>query len=249
MAEELPQTPPGVGQEVASPEQPPVTPDAAEVQPKPPEMVPVEDLRKVQGVKDREVAAATARAQTAEQRLAALETSMEQLATQTMGADEAQQFIGQRRQQSQLADLQRQATEGQKYRDIIRMSNDSNIPISEFEAVLGNPNATYLDAQKVVTSYYQKQIEDFRRQKGVIQEEAKTVARKVERQERSEDGSDAIGAPAEPTVGSPDLEAQYQKEKAAIIAGAAAGRRGMDTALLRLRSKYRDLGLDSLKPS
>lgn len=243
MAEELPQ-------EVASLEQPPVTPDAAEVQPKPEvEMVPVDDLRKVQGVKDREVAAATARAQAAEQRLAALEASMEQLATQTMGADEAKEFIGARRQQSQLADLQRQATEGQKVKDILEMARVNDVPISEFEAVLASPGATYIDAQQVVSGFYQKQLEELRRQQNAAQKETETVARKVERQERSEDGADAIGAPAEPTTGSPDLEAQYQKEKAAIIAGALAGRRGMDSALLNLRSKYRNLGLDSLKTS
>jgi len=244
MAEEL---------QTASPEQPPVTPPAAEVQPKAEapkeETVPLEDLRKVQSVKDREVAAAIARAQVAEQRLAALEASMEQLATQTMGADEAQQFIGQRRQQSQLADLQRQATEGQKVKDILEMARKNNVPISEFENVLANPGASYIDAQQVVTGFYQKQLEELRRQQNTAQKEAETVARKVQRQERSEDGSDAIGAPAEPTTGSPDLEAQYQKGRAVILAGALAGRRGMDSQLLALRSKYRNLGLESLKPS
>ena len=235
MAEEL---------QSASPKEEPTTPKAAVVQPEPkPEVVPVSDLRALQGKKDREVAAATARAQAAEQRLAALEASMEQLATQTMGADEAQEFIGQRRQQSQLADLQRRATEGQKFKDILEMARKNNVPISEFEAVISNPGATYIDAQSVVTGFYQKQLAALQKQQVAAQKEADTVARKVQRQERSENGSDAIGAPAEPTTGSPDLEAQYQKEKAAIIARAMAGQRGQDTALLRLRSKYRDLGL------
>lgn len=235
MAEEL---------QSASLEEEPTTPEAAVVQPEPkPEVVPVSDLRALQGKKDREVAAATARAQAAEQRLAALEASMEQLATQTMGADEAQEFIGQRRQQSQLADLQRRATEGQKFKDILEMARKNNVPISEFEAVISNPGATYIDAQSVVTGFYQKQLAALQKQQVAAQKEADTVARKVQRQERSENGSDAIGSPAEPTTGSPDLEAQYQKEKTAIIARAMAGQRGQDTALLRLRSKYRDLGL------
>lgn len=240
-------------QQPASDQEPEATPKADEVQPKAEapkeEMVPLKDLRKLHSVKDREIAAATARTQAAEQRLATLEASMEQLATQTMGADEAKEFIGARRQRSQLADLQRQAADGQKLKDIYKMARDSNVPIGEFEAVLANPASTYLDAQKVVSDHYQQQIKELRQQQATDQEEAETMARKAQRQERNEDGSDAIGAPAEPTTGSPDLEAQYQKKKEAIIAGAAAGRRGMDTALLRLRSEYRDLGLDSLKAS
>lgn len=227
------------------------TPEAAEVQP---EMVPVSDLRKVQGVKDRELAvkdrevtAATTRAQMAEQRLAALEASMEQLATQTMGADEAQAFIGERRQQSQMADLQRRATEGQKFRDILEMARKNSVPISEFEAVIANSGATYIDAQQVVSGFYQKQLDDLKRQQATAEAEAATVARKVERQVRNEDGSDAIGAPAEPTTGSPDLEAQFEKEKQQIIARALAGQRGQDSALLALKHKYHKLGLASLQ--
>ena len=222
------------------------TPEAAEkVQPEI-KMVPEDDLRALQGTKDREVAAATTRAQMAEQRLAALEASMEQLATQTMGADEAQEFIGQRRQQSQLTDLQRRANEGEKFKAIIEMARKNNIPVEAFDAVLANPNANYVDAQLVVTEYYQKQLDDLRRQQATAETEAATVARKVVRQERSEDGSDAIGAPAEPTAGSPDLEAQYKKDLADITARALAGQRGQDSALLALRSKYRKLGLASL---
>lgn len=241
MAEEL---------QVASEDQEQATPEAAEVQPEPkPEVVPVSDLRALQGVKDREVAAATARAQAAEQRLAALEGSMEQLATQTMGADEAKEFIGARRQQSQIDRLQRQAADGQKFQDIYKMARENNVPIEEFDSVIANPGASYTDAQQVVTGFYQKQLDDLRKQQNIAKTEAETVARKVERQERSTNGADAIGAPAEPTTGSPDIETQYQKEKEAILAGARAGRRGMDTALLNLRIKYRKLGLDSLQVS
>lgn len=237
MAEEL---------ETASEDQEQSTPKAAEkVQPEI-KMVPEDDLRALQGTKDREVAAATTRAQMAEQRLAALEASMEQLATQTMGADEAQAFIGQRRQQAQHTDLQRQAAEGQKFKDIVKMARENEIPVEAFDAVLANPGATYQDAQFVVSGYYKKQLDDLKRQQVKAETEAATVARKVVRQERSENGSDAIGAPAEPTAGSPDLEAQYEKEKADIIARALAGQRGQDSALLNLRSKYRKLGLASL---
>ena len=232
----------------ASDDQEQPTPAPAEVQPEPKqEVVPMSDLRALQGTKDREVAAATTRAQAAEQRLAALEGSMEQLATQTMGTDEAKEFIGQRRQQSQLADLQRQAAEGQKFKDILKMARENKVPISEFEAVLANPNASYSDAQQIVTSFYQKQLDDLRKQQTTAQAEAATVARKVERQERSTNGADAIGAPAEPTTGSPDLEAQFEKEKAVIIARAMAGQRGQDSALLALKNKYRKLGLASLQ--
>lgn len=232
--------------QAASEDQEQATPEAAEVQPEP-KMVPEADLRALQGVKDREVAAATTRAQAAEQRLLALEASMEQLAAKTMGADEAQEFIGARRQQSQLVDLQRQAAEGQKYKDILEMARENNVPISEFEAVLANPGASYTDAQQIVTSFYQKQLDDLRKQQATAQTEAATVARKVERQERATNGSDAIGAPAEPTTGSPDLETQYEKEKATIVARAMAGMRGQDSALLALKNKYRKLGLDSLQ--
>lgn len=234
MAEEL---------QVASEVQEQPTPKAAEVQPEI-KMVPEDDLRALQGVKDREVAAATTRAQAAEQRLQALEASMEQLATQTMGADEAQAFIGERRQQSQLAGLQRRAAEGQKFKDILEMARKNNVPIDEFEAVIGNPSATYIDAQAVVTSFYQKQLDDLRKQQSVAQVEAATVARKVERQERSENGSDAIGAPAEPTAGSPDLEAQYLKEKSEVTSQALAGKQGMFRVLQDLKAKYRNLGLN-----
>lgn len=234
MAEEL---------QVASEVQEQPTPKAAEVQPEI-KMVPEDDLRALQGVKDREVAAATTRAQAAEQRLQALEASMEQLATQTMGADEAQAFIGERRQQSQLAGLQRQAAEGQKFKDILEMARKNNVPIDEFEAVIGNPSATYIDAQAVVTSFYQKQLDGLRKQQGIAQVEAATVARKVERQERTENGSDAIGAPAEPTAGSPDLEAQYLKEKSEVTSQALAGKQGMFRVLQDLKAKYRNLGLN-----
>ena len=231
----------------ASEDQEQPTPEAAEVQPEPKiAMVPETDLRAMQGVKDREVAAATTRAQMAEQRLAALEASMEQLATQTMGTDEAQEFIGQRRQQSQLTDLQRRANEGEKFKAIIEMARKNNIPVEAFDGVLANPNASYADAQLVVTGYYQKQLDDLTRQQAKAEVEAETVARKVVRQERSENGSDAIGAPAEPTAGSPDLEAQYKKDLADITARALAGQRGQDSALLALRNKYRKLGLASL---
>lgn len=242
MAEEL--------QPVSGNEQEQATPKAAEVQPEV-EMVPVSDLRKVQGAKDREVtaktrelAAATARAQAAEQRLSAIEASMEQLATQTMGADEAQAFIGQRRQQSQLTSLQQQAAEGQKFKDIVKMAQENKIPVEAFDAVLANPGASYADAQQVVTEFYQKQLNDLRKQQAKAEVEAKTVARKVVRQERSENGSDAIGAPAEPTAGSPDLEAQYLKEKSEVTSQALAGRQGMFRVLQDLKEKYRKLGLN-----
>ena len=232
---------------IASDDQGQTTPAPAEVQPEPkPEVVPVSDLRALQGVKDREVAAANAARVAAEQRLAALEASMEQLATKTMGADEAKEFIGARRQQSQFTDLQRQAAEGQKYQDIFKMARDNNVPISEFEAVLANPGASYTDAQQIVTGFYQKQLDDLRKQQAIAKTEVEAVARKVERRERATNGADTIGAPAEPTTGSPDLEAQYKKEEAAIIAHALAGHRGQDSALLALRNKYRKLGLDSI---
>jgi len=229
----------------ASDDQEQPTPEAAEVQPEPKqEVVPVSDLRALQGVKDREVAAAITRAQDAEQRLAALEASMEQLATQTMGADEAQEFIGQRRQQSQLAGLQRQAAEGQKLKDILKMARENKIPVEAFDTVLASPGASYEDAQLVVTEYYKKQLDDLKRQQAAAEVEAATVARKVERQERTTNGADAIGAPAEPTTGSPDLEAQYLKEKSEVTSAALAGKHGMFRVLQNLKLKYRNLGLN-----
>lgn len=241
MAEEL---------QVASEDQKQSTPDAAEVQPEP-KMVPEADLRALQGVKDREVTAktrelatATAKAQAAEQRLSALEASMENLATQTMGADEASEFIGARRRASQLTQLQTQAAEGQKFKDIVKMARENKIPVEAFDAVLANPGASYTDAQLVVTEYYRKQLDDLKRQQAKAETEAETVARKVVRQERSENGSDAIGAPAEPTAGSPDLEAQYLKEKSEVTSQALAGRQGMFRALQDVRAKFRKLGLD-----
>lgn len=241
MAEEL---------QVASDDQEQPTPEAAEVQPEI-KMVPETDLRALQGVKDREVtaktrelAAAIARANAADQRLAALETSMENLATQTMGADEAQAFIGQRRQQAQHTDLQRRAAEGQKFKDIVRMARENKIPVEAFDAVLANSGASYEDAQLIVTEYYKKQLDDLRKQQAKAETEAATVARKVQRQERSENGSDAIGAPAEPTAGSPDLEAQYLKEKSEVTSQALAGKQGMFRVLQDLKAKYRKLGLN-----
>lgn len=225
----------------------PVTPDATEVQPEP-KMVPEGDLRKMQGIKDREVAAAQQRAQAAEQQLAAMQASMNSqmadLARRTMGEDEATQFITQQQGQQQWTALQRQAAEGNKYRSIFRTAREYGVPISEFEEILSNPNAGPTDAQRVVMTFHQRELDALRKAQTTAEKEAATVQRQTQRQQRAGNGADAIGAPVEPTTGSPDLEAQYQKEKSQITSRALAGGQGMFQVLQTLKAKYRKLGLN-----
>ena len=183
-------------------------------------------------------------AETSRQRLAAIEASMESLARQTMDPQDAQQFIASQRGQRQQADLQQQAGMARKYEDIFRMSREGGVPIDEFEAVRANPAATPEDAQRVVTDFWRRKVEAAEREAAQREKEAAVTAQKVQRQERTENGADRIGTPAEPTEGSQDLEAQYREEAQVFKNAALRGERGDWTQrLLDLKIKYRGLGL------
>jgi len=231
-------------QEGVSTEEPQVTP-AGEAQPDAPKMVPVEDLRSLQATKDREVSAAKREAATAQQRLAALEASMETLAHRTMEPQDAQAFIQDQRGQRQQASLQQQAAMATKYEDIFKMSRQNEVPISEFEGVLADSNATPADAQAVVTNFWRSKVEAAEKAVQKQEQEAAVATAQVQRQTRNQDGSDKIGTPAEPATGSPDLEAQYQEEKNTLIAASQRNPRGKDwlRALIDLKAKYREQGL------
>lgn len=228
----------------SSPVEEPKTTPEGEAPPEP-KLVPEEDLRRLQAVKDREVTAAKREADAMRQRLAAMEASMETLARQTMEPQDAQRFVQERRGQRQQADLQQQAGMARKYEDIFRMSRENDVPITKFEAVLANSAAKPEDAQKVVTDFWREKVKAAEREAKQREQEAAVTVAKVQRKERTEDGSDRIGTPAEPAGGSPDLEAQYLEEKSKLTNAALRGERGdWLKKFVDLKSKYRKLGLD-----
>lgn len=231
-------------QEGVSAEEPQVTP-TGEAQPDAPKMVPETDLRALQAVKDREVTAAKREATAAQQRLAALEASMETLAHQTMEPQDARAFIKDQRGQRQQASLQQRAAMATKYEEIFAMSRKNDVPISAFEGVLADPNATPADAQAIVTNFWRTKVEAAEKAVQKQEQEAAVVATQTKRKERNENGSDKIGTPAEPATGSPDLEAQYQEEKKTLIAASQANPRGKNwlQEIINLKARYREQGL------
>jgi len=235
----------------ASDEQTPVTPSAETVQPEPvPEMVPVTDLRALQGVKDREVAAAKREADGLRQRMQALQDSMEgqmdALAQQTMEPEDYSAYAGERQQQQQNTELQRQQYEAQKLSTIVDLAGRYDIPVSAFDAVRANPYAAYGEAFQVVSDHQETKLKQLEQQIATGKQEAETKTRQTQRQDRHESGADSIGSPAEPATGSPDLMAQYQKERQAILTGVRSGstRKNWTTEMLNLKARYRELGLD-----
>lgn len=223
-------------------EEPKVTPEGEA--PPEPKLVPEEDLRRLQAVKDREVAAANREATAMKQRLAAMEASMESLARQTMQPEDAAQFVAGQRGQREMDDLRRRAALLAKYEDIDRMARENEVPLDKFAAVRANLNATPADAQAVVTNFWREKVKTAEREVAQREKEATVTAQKVQRQERTNDGADRIGTPAEPAGGSPDLEAQYRKEAKVFKDAALRGERGDWTQkLLDLKIKYRELGL------
>ena len=243
MAEEL-QKPP-------STEEGPVTPDAEEVQPvAAPKMVPESELRALQAKKDREVAAAKRELEAARAQMDALRASMEtdvaELARATMEPGQAQEFIGQRQSQRQMDEMRRKAYEADKLKSIVELSEKHNIPLSEFAEVRNNPYAQVTDALAVVSAALEKQQKELEAMLKKREAEAQTAAEQAERKERKESGADKISTPPEPAKGSPDLMAQYQQKRQAILEASARSRgRGDHTAqMLALKREYRDLGLD-----
>jgi len=239
-------------QKTASEEQTPVTPDAETVQPEPaPTMVPESDLRALQAVKDREVAAAKREAEGLRQQMQALQASMEgqmdALAQRTMEPEDYSAYSGVQQQQRQADELQRQQYEAQKLKTIVDLAGRYNIPVNAFDAVRANPYAAYGEAFQVVSDHQEKQLKELEQRIATQQREAETATRQTQRQERQTTGADSIGSPAEPaTGGSPDLMAQYQKERQAILTGVRSGstRKNWTTEMLNLKDRYRKLGLD-----
>lgn len=236
----------------ASDEQAPVTPATEPVQPEP-EMVPVTDLRALQAVKDREVAAAKREAENYRQQVQAIQASqastegqMDALARQALPPEDYSAFAEQRQQQQQATALQRQQYEAQKLATIVDLASKNDIPISAFDAVRNNPYAQYGDAFQVVSDYQAKRLKELEQQIATRQQEAEVMARQTQRQDRQATGADSIGSPAEPATGSPDLMAQYQKRRQEILIGSQQRptARRWTQEMLNLKAEMREKGLD-----
>jgi hypothetical protein len=219
----------------------------------PPEkLIPEADLRKFQSQADKRQAelqsqleAAQSRVAAAEQQMGALQASMAQLAQETMEPEDAQAFITQQQQAQDYAALQRDATLHRRRQYADNLAEQYGIPPAEFNAVINNPTATQQDALKVVSDYLEKKAAELGKAHTTASAEAETAAAQQERQVRREEGSDQIGSQAEPATGSPDLEAKYKAEKAALVKRSWADpRRGdWNQDMANLKAKYREQGL------
>lgn len=216
-------------------------------------MIPESDLRAFQSQADKRQAelqrladTAQARADAAGQQLAALQATVDQLARETMEPAEAEAFISQQQQAAQYQQTERDAILWRRQQYAQSLAEQYEIPIAEFNAVINDPNATQQDALKVVTDHLKAKAGELGKVQDAARAEAEVALAKDERQVRRTEGKDKIGAQAEPAAGSTDLEAAYRKEADELKRQAWARPRVRDwsRALIDLKAKYRELGLD-----
>lgn len=228
------------------------TPEGPQAEPEP-KLIPETDLRAFQSQADkrqadlqRQADEARQRAADAEQRLGALQASMNQLARETMEPADADAFISQQQQAQEYGAMQRDAVMWRRQQFANNLAQQYEIPIAEFQEVINDPSAQQQDAMKVVTDYLQKQAQELGKAHATAQTVAETAAAKTERQARRTDGSDQIGRPAEPATGSADLRSEYDKKAKEIVRQSQARPRAKNWAveLISLKAAYREKGLD-----